>query len=104
MNEISCDICQDLIPLVQDSVASDDSRKAVLHHIEACDQCRALYSSGTDVSDCREPEPGKALSRAHRYLTAVYAALMLFGIYFGLSLTRRMDMFYNMMRIILENC
>ena len=30
MNEISCQICMDLIPLVQDGVASKDSRDVVL--------------------------------------------------------------------------
>ena len=30
MNKISCDMCIDLMPLVQDGVASEDSRNAVL--------------------------------------------------------------------------
>ena len=97
MNEISCEICRDLIPLVQDSAASDDSRSAVLHHIAECRQCRALYSAELDLSDVRESEPKRAFYKAHRYLNAVYTALMLFGIYFGLSLTRRNDMIYNIL-------
>ena len=32
MNEISCDVCMDLIPLVQDGIASEDSREAVEQH------------------------------------------------------------------------
>ena len=31
MNEINCNVCMDLIPLVQDGIASEDSRKAVEH-------------------------------------------------------------------------
>ena len=97
MNEISCEICQDLMPLVQDSVASEDSKNAVLHHIAECEQCKALYISNIDLSNFRESEPQKAFSKAQRYLTAVNSVLMLFGIYFGLSLTHRIDMFYNIL-------
>ena len=43
MNKISCDMCIDLMPLVQDGVASEDSRNAVLQHLQECPDCRALY-------------------------------------------------------------
>ena len=33
MNKITCDMCIDLMPLVQDGVASEDSRNAVLQHL-----------------------------------------------------------------------
>ena len=44
MNEISCDVCMDLIPLVQDGIASEDSREAVEKHIKNCESCAACYS------------------------------------------------------------
>ncbi|EJX02388.1 hypothetical protein EVA_09508, partial [gut metagenome] len=50
MNEISCDICIDLIPLVEDGVASEDSRKAVEAHVANCESCREKYS-GTVPQD-----------------------------------------------------
>lgn len=95
MNEISCEICQDLLPLVQDNVASEDSRQAVLQHIAECEHCRALQGANTDLSNAPEPKNEQMLVKARRYLNALYTVLMLFGIYFGLSLTYRMDMFYN---------
>ena len=39
MNKISCDMCMDLMPLVQDGVASADSIAAVKQHIENCPAC-----------------------------------------------------------------
>ena len=34
MNKISCDICMDLIPLVKDGIASQESCNAVKNHID----------------------------------------------------------------------
>ena len=39
MYEISCEMCRDLIPLVEDGVASADSRAAVEHHLQTCPVC-----------------------------------------------------------------
>ena len=40
MIEISCQVCLDLIPLVKDNVASEDSKKLVLEHIRQCEACK----------------------------------------------------------------
>ena len=42
MNKISCEICKDLIPLVKDGIASEDSVAAVEEHIKECENCKAL--------------------------------------------------------------
>lgn len=42
MIQITCEICMDLIPLVQDGVAAGDSVSAVEQHIQSCPQCRAM--------------------------------------------------------------
>ena len=42
MIQITCEICKDLIPLVQDGVASGDSASAVERHIQSCPQCRVM--------------------------------------------------------------
>lgn len=46
MNEISCAVCMDLMPLVRDGVAGEDSCKAVHAHLAQCPDCRAIYESG----------------------------------------------------------
>ena len=54
-DRISCDICMDLIPLVRDGIASEDSRAAVEEHIKDCAVCRAAFEEGSPA-----PEPEKA--------------------------------------------
>ena len=43
MNDITCDVCRDLMPLVKDGIASADSRLAVERHLESCPSCRARF-------------------------------------------------------------
>ena len=91
MNKISCDLCMDLIPLVKDGVASEDSKKAVEAHIASCESCRALFSGDT-------PPPvdtSKAFEKLNRSLQFTTAMIMMFGIFFGVSLTAGSGLFYN---------
>lgn len=91
MNEISCDICMDLIPLVQDGIASGDSRKAVEEHVKKCEKCAAFYKNETTpLVDAQ-----KIWKTVTRRVRIFLAALLLLGIFFGLSLTASRDMFYN---------
>lgn len=91
-NKITCGVCRDLLPLVKDGVANADSEELVLAHIAECSECAELFDGKT----VPEPsEPPKVLLRAKRWLTSVYAMLMLFGLYFGLSLTAGNGVFFN---------
>ena len=91
-NQITCDICRDLIPLVRDGVASAESESAVRGHIESCTECGLLFD---DKQAEPKPEPSKSFRRVKLRLTIIYAALMLLGIYFGLSFTSGMEQLYN---------
>ena len=91
VNEISCDLCMDLIPLVKDGVASEDSVKAVKAHIASCQRCRMLF----DGEIPPQIDTAKSLEKLHRRLQLSTAMLMMFGIFFGLGLTAGSDMFYN---------
>lgn len=93
MNEISCGVCRDLIPLVRDGVAGEDSRQAVERHTAACPACRALYGDGPLPA----PDADRAWDRLSRRLRLWAAVVMVFGAFFGLSLTAGADMFYNVM-------
>lgn len=79
MYEISCEICMDLLPLVRDGAASEDSAAAVKHHIETCDRCRKLFSEAP-----MQEKPDRALDRAIKRVQAVSVAggclLVLLGI------------------------
>lgn len=43
---LSCDVYQDLIPLVNDGVASEDTCRLVEEHLKECEACRAYQHSG----------------------------------------------------------
>ena len=93
MNKISCNMCIDLIPLVHDGVASDDSRNAVLQHLQECPACSSLYEgeipAPTNTKDI--------LTRVKRRAQMFSAMVMMFGIFYGLTLTSGSGMFYNTM-------
>ncbi len=91
MNEISCDLCMDLIPLVKDGVASEDSRAAVERHIASCDVCASLFNGETPP----QIDVKKSFEKFRRSVQLSSAMLMMFGIFFGLSLTASSELFYN---------
>ena len=43
MKNNSCSVIRDLMPLVFDRVASDDSCRLLEEHIASCPECRILY-------------------------------------------------------------
>ena len=45
MKRNDCNIVRDLMPLVLDRVASDESREAVETHIISCEECRRQYDA-----------------------------------------------------------
>ncbi|MBD5128569.1 MAG: zf-HC2 domain-containing protein [Ruminococcaceae bacterium] len=89
-NKITCGVCRDLLPLVKDGVANSDSEDLVMAHIAECGECAAMFGGKTP-----EPSAPKVLLRAKRWLTSVYAMLMILGLYFGLSLTAGSGVFFN---------
>lgn len=91
MTVINCDICMDLMPLVQDGVASAESRRAVEAHLACCEDCRALFEGIVAVPSEKE----KLLGRLSRKLQLGSAMALMFGIFVGLSLTAGSGIFYN---------
>lgn len=94
-DKTTCNICRDLIPLVRDGVASPESEELVLAHIEECEECKSLFGGAPADKVPAKPPLTKGLKSAKRYLTVIYIAVMLLGLYVGLSLTASEDMFFN---------
>ena len=68
IKKIPCAVCRDLMPLVQDGVASPESEALVKAHLAACPACRALRK-GTDapaVPELPAPDDGKILQKLRR--------------------------------------
>ena len=42
---LKCEVIEDLLPLVKDGVASQESERLVMEHIQTCDNCRKEYDS-----------------------------------------------------------
>lgn len=91
MNKISCDMCIDLMPLVQDGVASSGSRNAVLQHLQECPDCKALYE-GEIPAPSKSNELFRKVQRQARVFSAM---IMMFGIFYGLMLTAGSGLFMN---------
>lgn len=90
--EISCDICLDLIPLVNDQVASEDSRASVLHHIEHCETCKAEYH-GQPID--YQINDQKIIRTIRKSMWMLGCGCLVLGALGGVSLTDGMGMFYN---------
>ena len=103
MNKITCEICKDLLPLVKDGIASEDSRLAVEEHVKECDSCKVMYDNAAQepsVNPDMEFEIGKIKKR----LQTFSAMLLMFGVFFGLSLTSSEEMFYNSLIMPVIGC
>ena len=95
MNRITCDMCRDLMPLVKDGIASEDSRLAVEEHMKTCETCRRLYGGETAGVSSVNVDLEQELGKLKKKLQIFSTVLMMFGVFFGLSLTASDDMFYN---------
>ncbi len=91
MTDITCDVCMDLLPLVQDGIASEDSKRLVEEHIKNCSACARLY----DVKALPAVNSEKIFMKFKRKAQAFFAMLIMFGLFFGLGLTDGREMFYN---------
>ncbi|MDD3242708.1 MAG: zf-HC2 domain-containing protein [Eubacteriales bacterium] len=89
---IPCAVCRDLLPLVQDGVASADSCALVKAHLESCAACRQLGEAPSEAL----PEPGeRPLRRVKRTLWIGALALLVAGALLGAGLSNSYAMFHN---------
>ena len=91
MSKITCDICLDLLPLVRDEVASNDSKNAVLEHILTCEECRVLYTE----NELPAIDPEKITSKIKKKLFYFSLSLIVLGVVLGASIGAGQFMFYN---------
>ena len=54
MNNISCDVIQDLMPVYIEHMCSTESRKLVEAHMVECEGCRQVFRAYTDETIVRE--------------------------------------------------
>ncbi|MFF2484149.1 zf-HC2 domain-containing protein [Paenibacillus sp. NPDC058071] len=100
MLTISCGICRDLIPLVQDGVAGNDSTDAVMAHIAGCPDCSLEFGGISDARSVLEGsglDDGKIMRSIRKHMFLIALAFLGCGTLFGISLTNTFGMFYNLL-------
>ncbi|HBB29187.1 MAG TPA: hypothetical protein DC000_08070 [Clostridiales bacterium] len=94
MNKISCDVCMDLMPLVKDCVASEESIKLVEKHIKECECCRNEYDNVTAIKNT-DVNDKKIVRQIKRNLIFLLIGILLIGSILGIALSYSFGMFYN---------
>ena len=84
MTEISCEVCMDLIPLVQDGAASPDSCRLVEEHTAVCPRCLGLLKEVPPVP----ASPPPVLKQVRRRLRAQLLTALFLGLFFGIDYIR----------------
>ncbi len=93
MNKIDCDICLDLMPLVIDGVASEQSERAVFEHTATCQSCKEIF----ETYEKPKPDDSRVLKKIKSHFYKIASILVVFGILFGVSLMISGGEYYNIL-------
>lgn len=98
MNNVTCSIVEDLLPLYMDGCCSKDSQQAVVEHMKTCEKCRETYrhlqsdlpTISNETTDMRSEEIARSLSKRIKKRKAAAAVFaVIFFLLAMLSLLRR---------------
>ena len=93
---VSCDVVLDLIPLVKDGVASEDSTTIVKEHIESCKSCKAEFETFESINIEQPSLKDKNIIFAiKRSIFITQLVILVVGAIIGVAITNSMNMFYN---------
>ena len=99
MNKISCDICMDLIPLVKDGIASQESCNAVKNHIDNCERCKAEFDEIKEKNKLNNENikmnDKKIISKIKKRLINGAIIMIILGSFIGVGISESEWMFYN---------
>ncbi|MBK5239968.1 zf-HC2 domain-containing protein [Clostridium sp.] len=95
---ISCNVILDLIPLVKDGVASDDSTIIVNKHIKACASCKSEFETLDVINPMQSSiKDKKVIFAMKRSIFVTQIIILMAGGVLGVALSNSMGMFYNFM-------
>lgn len=99
MNKISCDICMDLMPLVKDGIASEDSYNAVTEHIGKCETCKQVFDEIDEINIINNENikmnDKKVISKIKNQLALIAMVMVILGSFIGVGISESEWMFYN---------
>lgn len=90
---VSCEVIQDLLPLVEDGVASEDSCKLVKQHLSQCSKC----TSNSTLELVQTIPDERLLQKIQTRLTRYGLVIILLGAILGSSLSYSMNLFNNVL-------
>ncbi|WMJ23786.1 zf-HC2 domain-containing protein [Paludicola sp. MB14-C6] len=93
--KITCAVCQDLIPLVNDHVASEESEQLVLEHTQICKTCRDLLEQ-INLPHEIQVDDKKIIQAIKKYYVKIGLAVLLVGAILGVAMSRSDAQFYNL--------
>ncbi len=95
---VPCNVISDLIPLVKDGVASEESAALVHDHIKICEQCLTEYEL-FQTMPLEQPSLNdvKIIRAIKRSMVTTQLSILIVGAILGIALTNSMGMFYNFM-------
>lgn len=94
MEKVPCEVIRDLIPLVLDEAASEESGALVRAHAETCEPCRMLLG-GEPAAASDEQNEVRTLKRLKGRLFGAMLAVLVIGIVSGTAMMDGITMFYN---------
>lgn len=97
--KVTSDVIRDLIPLVKDGVASDDSVALVKHYLRKDEALRVEFEAAGEEWHKDEPiERDEQLVRAiKRGVLSAQISILIIGAWFGIVMTGSFGMFYNIL-------
>lgn len=94
--KLPCDVILDLIPLVKDDVASEESTNIVKEHTKMCHSCKNEFEGFECINlENQSIKDEKILLNIKRSIFISQVAVLIIGAIIGIGLTNTMGMFYN---------
>ncbi len=88
---VDCEVIRDLIPLVNDDVASEESKRVVNAHCERCGDCRRLLLD----EGGGQPDDNRIIRALKRSVLTTQLAVLAGGILIGIWFTGSNNILYN---------
>ena len=62
--KLPCEIIEDLLPLYEEGICSEETRKAVEQHLDECEKCKRLYKGIQEIPEVRFESPKPVQDKA----------------------------------------
>jgi hypothetical protein len=92
---IPCEVCQDLIPLVNDHVASKESERLVFVHAEHCEVCKEMLEAAKLPQEIKVDDT-KTVQAMKKYICKIGLAVLVMGAILGVAMSNSRAQFYNL--------